>query len=100
MAKPSKKGGNKWDDDDDDNAAKGKKKGKAEKKATLTYAEVRRIMKSVGGLIVEEDAVNYMIDHVVDHIKALTADALKIVRKNDRKKLTRDDVELVVGIKK
>jgi len=97
MAKPSKKGGKKWDDDDNN---KPRPKGKAEKEASIPYAVVRRIMRKAGAEMVSEDAVEFAIGYIVEKIKEVTEDALRITRKNKRTKLSKDDIETVVKIKK
>jgi histone H3/H4 len=68
------------------------------KKNLLAWAPVRDLMKSVGAQIVARDAVDKMIDVLVDRAKLLTADALKLTRHAKRTKLTKEDIELVLKL--
>jgi len=68
------------------------------KKRLIAYAPIRDIMKNTGASMVSKEAVEYMIDAIVDFVKKTTATTLKIIRSNKppRTKITREDLDLVL----
>ncbi len=70
------------------------------KKKALAWSPVRDLMKSVGAQIVARDAVDLLISFLEDSAKDVTSAALKLTRHSKRTKLTREDIDLVLKLKK
>ncbi len=70
------------------------------KKKALAWSPVRDLMKSVGAQIVARDAVDLLISFLEDSAKDVTSQALKLTRHSKRTKLTREDIDLVLKLKK
>jgi histone H3/H4 len=70
------------------------------KKKALAWSPVRDLMKSVGAQIVARDAVDLLISFLEDSAKDVTSSALKLTRHSKRTKLTREDIDLVLKLKK
>lgn len=69
------------------------------KKTTFAWKPTRDLMKSVGGAIVQKEAVDFLNSWLVDKAKEVVAKALELTHHSKRQKLTREDLELVVKIK-
>jgi len=65
------------------------------KKTIFAWKPTRDLIKSVGGLIVQRDAVDFLNSWMEEKAKALVSNGLKLVQHGHRKKLTRDDLDLV-----
>jgi histone H3/H4 len=70
------------------------------KRKALAWSPVRALMKSVGAQVVSRDAVDALISFLEDKAKELTTDALKLTRHSKRTKLTKEDIDLVLKLKK
>ena len=58
----------------------------------IAKAPVRRLMKAEGADLVAENAVLLLIDKLEEKAKAVTKEAISIVKDDKRKRLTADDV--------
>lgn len=70
------------------------------KRKALAWSPVRDLMKSVGAQIVARDAVDMLIGYLEEKAKDITSAALKLTRHSKRTKLTKEDIDLVLKLKK
>ncbi|MHA1684575.1 MAG: histone-like protein [Promethearchaeota archaeon] len=68
------------------------------KKKGLAWSPIRDLMKSVGAQIVARDAVDLLKKTLEERAKDVTTTALKITRHGKRTKISRDDVEMAIGL--
>lgn len=68
----------------------------AKKKHTFAWSPIRRLMKQQGASIVARDAVDLLIDHLEKRAKALTEQAKKFTMHANRKKITKEDLNLAI----
>ena len=74
--------------------ARKKKATKKSKKSYIAKAPIRRLMKAEGADLVAEDALVFLISKIEDEAKAVTKDAISIVKDDKRKKVTAMDVKM------
>jgi histone H3/H4 len=70
------------------------------RKHYLAWSPIRELMKSCGAQMVSKEAVDAVIAYEEDHIKTLTSDALKLTAHSKRTKLTKDDIELILKMRR
>mgnify|MGYP006278911799 FL=1 len=68
----------------------------AKKKHTFAWSPIRRLMKQQGASIVARDAVDLLIDHLEKRAKSLTEQAKKFTMHANRKKITKEDLNLAI----
>ncbi|MHA1679688.1 MAG: histone [Promethearchaeota archaeon] len=65
-------------------------------KKTLAWSPIRELMKKAGAEMVSRDAVDALISLLEEKAIVLTSKALQFCRHADRKKLTKEDMELAI----
>jgi histone H3/H4 len=65
---------------------------KAERDAYIAKAPIRRLMKQEGAGLVAEEAVDLLISTLTDVAKKVTKQAVKLVRDENRKRVTAADI--------
>lgn len=79
-------------------ASKAKSKPKAKSKSTsgrkafISKAPVRRLMRDEGASLVSDGALSLMIKALEDHATVVTKKAIDIVKDDKRKRLTAEDI--------
>ncbi len=66
------------------------------KRRYFAWSPLRAIMATVGAKIVARDAVGFLIDHLEGKALDMTVRALTFARHAKRKKITKDDISLVI----
>ena len=67
-------------------------------KRILAWSPIRELMKKSGAEMVSKDAVDALISILEEKAIALTVKALEFCRHADRKKLTREDMNLAISM--
>ena len=65
-------------------------------KKSLAWSPIRELMKKSGAEMVSKDAVDALISILEEKAVALTSKALEFCRHADRKKLTKEDMDLAI----
>lgn len=68
------------------------------KRKAIAWSPVRAIMKSVGASMVARDAVDYLVKYLIELAEDITKKALIITRHGKRTKISKADLELVLGM--
>jgi len=66
------------------------------KRRYFAWSPLRALMATVGAKIVARDAVSFLIDHLETKAVDMTVRALTFARHAKRKKITKDDISLVI----
>lgn len=69
-----------------------KKPSKSKDRSFISKAPIRRLMKNEGAGLVAEDAVILLIDELTKAAKAVTKEAVKLVKTDKRKRVTAADI--------
>jgi histone H3/H4 len=69
-------------------------------KKIFAWSPIRKLMKDNGAEMVSRDAVDALIDFLEKKSRAITSKALEMTRHAGRKKLTLQDMNLAMGLKK
>ncbi|MHA1745784.1 MAG: histone-like protein [Promethearchaeota archaeon] len=69
-----------------------KKPAKSKDRSFISKAPIRRLMKNEGAGLVAEDAVILLIDELTKAAKAVTKEAVKLVKTDKRKRVTAADI--------
>lgn len=67
-------------------------------KRILAWSPIRELMKKSGAEMVSKDAVDALISILEEKAIVLTKKALEFCRHADRKKLTKDDIDLAISM--
>lgn len=67
-------------------------------KKSLAWSPIRELMKKSGAEMVSKDAVDALITILEEKAVALTSKALEFCRHADRKKLTKEDMDLAISM--
>ncbi|MHA1371375.1 MAG: histone [Promethearchaeota archaeon] len=67
-------------------------------KKILAWSPIRELMKKAGAEMVSKDAVDALMSILEEKAIELTQKSLEFCRHADRKKLTKDDMELAITI--
>ena len=67
-------------------------------KSYIAKAPIRRLMKFEGASLVAEDAVTFLISEIEQAAKALTKEAVKLVKADKRKKVTGADIRAAADL--
>ena len=70
----------------------------ARKKRVFAWSPLRALMKKAGAEIVSRDAVGTLMDQLEKRAKALTENAIKLAKHSKRKKVTKADMTLAIGL--
>ncbi len=73
-------------------AAKKKSGGAKGAKSYIAKAPIRRLMKAEGAELVANEAVQLLIDKLVNVAATVTKDAVKLVKADKRKRVTASDI--------
>ncbi|MHA1229928.1 MAG: histone-like protein [Candidatus Helarchaeota archaeon] len=57
---------------------------------------MRALMASIGAKIVARDAVDFLIEYLSEHTIDITKRSLTLAKHANRKKITKDDIQLAV----
>jgi histone H3/H4 len=66
------------------------------KRRYFAWSPLRAIMATVGAKIVAREAVGFLIEHLEAKALDMTVRALTFARHAKRKKITKDDISLVI----
>jgi histone H3/H4 len=70
----------------------------ARKKRVFAWSPLRALMKKAGAEIVSRDAVGTLMDQLEKRAKGLTENAIKLAKHSKRKKVTKADMTLAIGL--
>ena len=59
----------------------------------IAKAPIRRLMKREGADLVSSDALDFIIDKIEEEAKSVTKTAVNLVRDDDRKRITKEDIK-------
>lgn len=69
-------------------------------KKIFAWSPIRKLMKDNGAEMVSRDAVDALIDFLEKKARSITSKALEMTRHAGRKKLTLQDMDLAMKVKK
>ena len=64
----------------------------------FAWSPLRSMMKKAGAEIVSRNAVDRLMDFLEERAKSLTACAIDISKHSGRKKITKNDMKLAIGM--
>lgn len=64
----------------------------------FAWSPLRSLMKKAGAEIVSRNAVDRLMDFLEERAKTLTACAIDISKHSGRKKITKNDMKLAIGM--
>ncbi len=64
----------------------------------FAWSPLRSLMKKAGAEIVSRNAVDKLMDFLEDRAKKLTTCAIDISKHSGRKKITKEDMKLAIGM--
>ncbi len=64
----------------------------------FAWSPLRSLMKKAGAEIIAKDATDKLMDYLEKRARVLTEEALKIAKHAGRKKVTKNDMRLAVGM--
>ncbi len=65
---------------------------------TFAWSPIRDLMKENGAEMVSKDAVDALIEYLERKAREITTRSLEMSRHSGRKKLTKADIELALGL--